>query len=63
MLPSRFQIGHGDAVRWLRTLPDGLSRELRREWATLRELGKAELTLRAIEQMVALEKLRGSRGA
>ena len=22
MLPSRFQIGHGDAVRWLRTLPD-----------------------------------------
>lgn len=48
---------------WLRTLPDALSRELRREWATLRELGKAELTLRAIEQMVALEKLRGSRGA
>ena len=48
---------------WLRTLADPLSRELRREWAPLRELGKDELTLRAIEQMIALEKLRGSRGA
>lgn len=48
---------------WLRTLPDALSRELRRGWAPLRELGKAELTLAAIEQLVSLEKLRGSRGA
>jgi Phosphoenolpyruvate carboxylase len=48
---------------WLRTLPDALSRELRREWAPLRELGKAELTLCAIEKMIALERLRGSRGA
>jgi hypothetical protein len=48
---------------WLRTLPDPLSRELRRDWSGLRELGKAELTLRTIEQMITLEKLRGSRGA
>ncbi|MGE5345821.1 MAG: phosphoenolpyruvate carboxylase, partial [Acidithiobacillales bacterium] len=48
---------------WLRTLPDPLSRELRRDWSLLRELGKDELTLRAIEQMIALETLRGSRGA
>jgi aspartate/methionine/tyrosine aminotransferase/phosphoenolpyruvate carboxylase len=48
---------------WLRTLPDPLSRRLRRDWAPLRELGKDDLTLRAIEQMIALEKLRGSRGA
>jgi aspartate/methionine/tyrosine aminotransferase/phosphoenolpyruvate carboxylase len=48
---------------WLRTLADPLARELRREWAPLRELGADELTLRAIEQMVALERLRGSRGA
>ncbi|MCK6551083.1 phosphoenolpyruvate carboxylase [Myxococcota bacterium] len=48
---------------WLRTLPDALSRELRREWSPLRELDKAALTLRAIEQLVELEKLRGSRGA
>ncbi len=48
---------------WLRTLPELLARELRREWSPLRELGKDELTLRAIEQMVALERLRGSRGA
>jgi hypothetical protein len=48
---------------WLRTLPDPLARGLRAEWAPLRELGKDELTLRAIEQMVALERLRGSRGA
>jgi len=48
---------------WLRTLPDGLSKDLRREWSPLRELGKAELTLRAIEQMMQLEQLRGSRGA
>jgi len=48
---------------WLRTLPDPLAKELRREWSPLRELGKDELTLRAIEQMVALERLRGSRGA
>jgi hypothetical protein len=48
---------------WLRTLPDALSRDLRRDWSELRELGKSELTLRATEQMIALEKLRGSRGA
>ncbi len=48
---------------WLRTLPEPLSKELRRQWAPLRELGNAELTLRTIEQMIDLEKLRGSRGA
>ncbi len=48
---------------WLRVLPDALSRELRREWSRLRELGKAELELDAIERLVALERLRGSRGA
>ncbi len=48
---------------WLRTLADPLAKELRREWAPLRELGKDDLTLRAIEQAVALERLRGSRGA
>ncbi len=48
---------------WLRALPDTLSRELRRAWAPLRELDKDALTLRAIEQMIALEQLRGSRGA
>jgi hypothetical protein len=48
---------------WLRALPDPLSRELRRAWAPLRELDKDALTLRAIEQMIMLEQLRGSRGA
>ena len=48
---------------WLRTLPDPLARSLRAAWAPLRELGKDDLTLRATEQMVALERLRGSRGA
>jgi len=48
---------------WLRALPDTLSRELRRAWAPLRELDKDALTLRAIEQMITLEELRGSRGA
>ncbi len=48
---------------WLRTLPDTLSHGLRREWSRLRELGKAELTLNAIERLVALERFRGSRGA
>jgi aspartate/methionine/tyrosine aminotransferase/phosphoenolpyruvate carboxylase len=48
---------------WLRTLPDGLSRQLRNEWSSLRELGKSELTLKAIEQLIALETLRGGRGA
>ena len=48
---------------WLRVLPDALSRELRRAWAPLRELDKDALTLRAIEQMIALEQLRGGRGA
>lgn len=48
---------------WLRSLPDALARELRREWSALRELAKPELTLRGIELMIAMEKLRGSRGA
>lgn len=48
---------------WLRLLPDSLSRELRREWTRLRELGKDDLELDTIERLVALEKLRGSRGA
>lgn len=48
---------------WLRALPDTLTRELRREWSRLRELGKDDLELDAIERLVALERLRGSRGA
>ena len=48
---------------WLRSLPEALARELRREWARLRELGKDDLELDTIERLVALEKLRGSRGA
>ncbi|MFO0726247.1 MAG: phosphoenolpyruvate carboxylase [Myxococcota bacterium] len=48
---------------WLRTLPDTLSKTLRKEWSELRELSKAELTLRATEQVIALEALRGNRGA
>jgi aspartate/methionine/tyrosine aminotransferase/phosphoenolpyruvate carboxylase len=48
---------------WLRALPDALSHELRPQWSRLRELGKDEITLDAIERLVALERLRGSRGA
>jgi len=48
---------------WLRTLPDALSHELRREWSVLRELPKAEFELDAIRRLIELEKLRGSRGA
>jgi len=48
---------------WLRALPEALARELRREWARLRELGKDDLELDAIERLVSLEALRGSRGA
>jgi aspartate/methionine/tyrosine aminotransferase/phosphoenolpyruvate carboxylase len=48
---------------WLRTLSDALAPELRREWSRLRELGQDELTLDAIQRLVALEGLRGSRGA
>ncbi len=48
---------------WLRTLPDALSRELRPQWARLRELDKDEFELDAIRRMIALEQLRGSRGA
>jgi len=48
---------------WLRTLPDSLSKDLRRNWAPLRELDKDALTLRAVEQMIDLEHLRGNRGA
>jgi aspartate/methionine/tyrosine aminotransferase/phosphoenolpyruvate carboxylase len=48
---------------WLRTLGDALSRDLRRQWSQLRELGKSELTMQAIRQLIANEQLRGSRGA
>jgi aspartate/methionine/tyrosine aminotransferase/phosphoenolpyruvate carboxylase len=48
---------------WLRTLPDALSRELRPQWSLLRELGKDEFELDAIQRMIALEQLRGGRGA
>jgi phosphoenolpyruvate carboxylase len=48
---------------WLRTLPETLAPELRREWSRLRELPKDELTLDAIQRLIDLEKLRGSRGA
>jgi hypothetical protein len=48
---------------WLRTLPDPMSRELRRQWSELRELGEAPLTLRAISLLIDNEKLRGGRGA
>ena len=48
---------------WLRTLNDSLASHLRREWACLREMGKDELTLDAIKRLVALEQLRGSKGA
>jgi len=48
---------------WLRTLPDVLARELRPQWSQLRELGKDEFELDAIQRLIALEKLRGSRGA
>jgi hypothetical protein len=48
---------------WLRTLPDSLSAELRREWSRLRELKEDDLTLDAIQRLIDLEKLRGSRGA
>jgi hypothetical protein len=48
---------------WLRSLPDSLSQELRREWSRLRELPKDDFTLDAIERLIALERLRGSVGA
>jgi hypothetical protein len=48
---------------WLRTLPDTLSRELRPQWSQLRELGKDEFELDAIRRLIALEQLRGGRGA
>ena len=48
---------------WLRTLKEPLARALRQEWAELRVLGRDELALRAIQEMVDLEELRGSRGA
>jgi aspartate/methionine/tyrosine aminotransferase/phosphoenolpyruvate carboxylase len=48
---------------WLRTLPDTLAPELRKEWSRLRELTKDELTLDAIRRLIALETLRGSVGA
>ena len=48
---------------WLRGLPEALSQELRPAWARLRELGKDEFELDAIQRLIALEKLRGSWGA
>jgi aspartate/methionine/tyrosine aminotransferase/phosphoenolpyruvate carboxylase len=48
---------------WLRTLPEPLSRDLRREWARLREMPRAEFELDAIRRLIDLEKLRGSCGA
>ena len=36
---------------WLRSLPEALARELRREWARLRELGKNDLELDTIERL------------
>ncbi len=48
---------------WLRSLPVALSRSLRSEWSVLRELDKADLTLRAIRQLIDNERLRGSQGA
>ncbi|HQR47831.1 MAG TPA: phosphoenolpyruvate carboxylase [Steroidobacteraceae bacterium] len=48
---------------WLRGLPEELSASLRREWAVLRELPGEDFTLDAIRRMLALERLRGSRGA
>ena len=48
---------------WLRGLPDALSRDLRPEWARLRELGEDEFRLDAIDRLIKLEVLRGSRGA
>jgi hypothetical protein len=48
---------------WLRTLPESLSGELRPQWSRLRELGKAEFELDAIQRLIALEQLRGCRGA
>ncbi len=48
---------------WLRTLPEALSHELRPQWSALRELGKDEFELDAIQRLIALEQLRGSRGA
>ncbi|HET9693163.1 MAG TPA: phosphoenolpyruvate carboxylase, partial [Steroidobacteraceae bacterium] len=48
---------------WLRTLPDALARELRREWSRLRELSRADFELDAIRRLIELEQLRGSRGA
>ena len=48
---------------WLRGLPDALSRDLRPEWARLRELGEDEFRLDAIDRLIRLEMLRGSRGA
>jgi hypothetical protein len=48
---------------WLRTLKGAPALELRNEWVTLRALEREELALRAIQEMIALEQLRGSRGA
>ncbi len=48
---------------WLRTLRQSLTTVLRREWASSRAAAPAGVTLEAIEAMIALERLRGGRGA
>lgn len=48
---------------WLHTLEAPLARDLRARWVPLHELEGAELELQAIEQLIALEQLRGGRGA
>jgi hypothetical protein len=53
----------GPASREAPPTSEALAPDLRREWSRLRELPKDELTLDAIQRLIALEKLRGSRGA
>ncbi len=48
---------------WLRSLPASFAKNLRRSWSELRELDKAELSMRTIHHLVALEELRGHWGA
>ncbi len=49
--------------RWLRTFRHAAANDLRRQWAALRVLPRPDLKLAAIETMIALEHLRGRRGA
>lgn len=48
---------------WLRGLPHEVAHELRAHWARLRDLGRDERTVDAIERLVALERIRGNCGA